>query len=176
MSYELTPDDLYAFQLRALQKSPIVKRNRRNTYIGIFAALVILSIVPAIGSDGFVISRMSIGFMVIPLVLVVSLTWLIEKRMTHRAILQLITEEKPEKGQLGHHTVKLDDIGVTESTAVGEQRTSWRGIDRVEQGPEYIYLYTSASAALVIPRRAFANTTDADEFHNFASARRSAAS
>lgn len=176
MSYELTPDDLYAFQLRALQKSPIAKRSRRNMYIGILVALVIISIVPAIGSDGFVISRVSLGFLAIPLVLVVSFTWLIEKRMTRRAILQLISEEKPEKGQLGRHTVTLDDVGVTESTAVGEQRTSWRGIDRVEQNPEYIYLYTSASAALVIPRRAFANAAAAQEFLNFAAARRNAAS
>jgi hypothetical protein len=174
VEYVLTPDDLYAFQLRALQKSPIAKRSRRNMYIGIFVALVIISIVPAIGSDGFVISRVSISFLAIPLVLVVSFTWLIEKRMTRRAILQLISEEKPDKGQLGRHTVKLDDIGVTESTAVGEQRTSWAGIDRVEQNPEYIYIYTSASAALVIPRRAFRKPSDAEEFHNLAIARRNA--
>jgi hypothetical protein len=176
VNYELTPDDLYAFQLRGLQKSPIARRSRRNMYIGILVALVILTIVPAIGSDGFVISRVSIGFLVIPFVIVVSLTWLIEKRMTRKAILQIVKQEKSEKGQLGRHTVKLEETAVVESTAVGEQRISWAGIDRVEHDPDCIYIYTTPMSALVIPKRAFASAADAEEFHNLASARRNTAS
>ena len=176
VEYVLTPEDLYAFQRRALQRSPIARRSRRNLYIGVFVALVILTIVPAIGSDGFVISRVSIGFLVIPIAVVASLTWLIEKPMTHKAIRQIVQQEKPEKGQLGRHTVKLEESAVAESTAVGEQRISWAGIDRIEHDPDYIYIYTTPMAAVVIPRRAFASPADAEEFHNLATARRNAAS
>lgn len=175
VEYVLTPDDLHAFQLRAVQRSPIAKRSRRNMYIGLFLAIVILSIVPAIGSDGFVIARVSVGFIVITFAVVALLTWLIEKRMTHSAIRQLVKEEKPDKGQLGRHTVKLEEAGVVASTEVGEQRTAWRGIDRVEQDPKYIFIYTTPAAAHVIPKRAFASPSDAEKFCELATVRRNAA-
>jgi hypothetical protein len=176
VSYELTSEDLYAFQLRAVQRSPIAKRSRRNMYIGFFVAVLIVGIVPAIGSDGFVISRVSFGFIVISFAVVTSLAWLLERRMTHSAIRQLIKEEKPDKGQLGRHTVKLEETGVAESTEVGEQRTSWRGIDRVEQDDGYIFIYTTPAAALLIPKRAFSSPIDAEKFHELATVLRNAAS
>jgi len=175
VDYVLTPDDLYAFQLRALQKSPIAKRSRRNVYIGILAALVILTVVPAIGSDGFVFSRVSIGFIAIPVVIFVALTWLIEKPMARRAIRQVVQQEKPDKGQLGRHTVRLEDTAVVESTAVGDQRISWNGIDRIEYDPDYIYIYTTPMSALVIPKRAFTSSVEAEKFHDLATGRRNAA-
>jgi hypothetical protein len=175
VDYELTGDDLYAFQLRALHKSPIVKRSRRNMYVGVILALLILTIVPAIGSDGFVFSRVSIGFIAIPLVIVVALTWLIEKPMARKAIRQIVQQEKPDKGQLGRHTVKLEETGVVESTAVAEQRISWAGIDRVEHDPDYIYIYTTPMSALVIPKRAFTSSVEAEKFHDLAAGRRNAA-
>jgi hypothetical protein len=95
--------------------------------------------------------------------------------MTHSAIRQLLKEEKPDKGQLGRHTVKLEETGVAESTAVGEQRTSWAGIDRIEHDPDYIYIYTTPMAAVVIPKRAFSSPVEAEKFHDLATARRIAA-
>jgi hypothetical protein len=171
VDYVLTAEDLYAFQLRAVQRSPITKRTRRNTYSYLFVALLLFAIVPAIGADGFVISRVSFGFLIIGYAVVASLTWFLEKRMTRRAILQLLKAEKPDKGQLGRHTVKLDETGVVESTVVGEQRTSWAGIDRVEQDPDYIFIYTAPAAALVIPKRAFDSTLDAENFYHRAIAK-----
>jgi hypothetical protein len=53
VEYELTRDDLYAFQLRAVQRSPIAKRARRNMYLYLLLAVAILAIVPAIGPGGY---------------------------------------------------------------------------------------------------------------------------
>jgi hypothetical protein len=171
VDYELTRDDLYAFQLRATQVSPVARRARRKLYIYLFLAVFLLAIVPAIGADGFVVSRVSFGFLLIFYPLVAGITWLLEKRLTRRTILELLKEEVPEKGQLGKHKVMLDDSGVLEGTAVGQSRTSWAGINRVEQSPDYIYIYTTPSAAFVIPRRAFAGAREADDFYQFASSR-----
>lgn len=172
VDYELTPDDLYAFQLRATQVSPVARRARRKLYIYLFLAVVLLAIVPAIGADGFDVSRVSFGFLLTFFPLVAGITWLLEKRLSRRTILELLKEEVPEKGQLGKHRMKLDDTGVLEATAVGEQRTSWAGINRVEQSQDYFYIYTTPSAAFVIPRRAFADARDAEAFYQFASSRR----
>ena len=75
--------------------------------------------------------------------------------MTRRLIRQLLKDEKPGRGQVGRHKVVLSDAGVVESTDVSESRTSWAGVDRVEQNAEYIFIYTSPAAAHVIPKRAF---------------------
>ena len=174
VEYELTPDDLYAFQFRAVEKSPIVKRTRRNAYIALLLAVLILTVLPAIGSDGFDPSRLSLGFFFGFFGLVAALTWFFDRRMTRRGILDFIKQEKPEKGLIGRHKVKLEETGLVESTAVGEARTSWRGVDRIEDDPDYIYLYTTPSAALVIPRRSFNSVADADQFLQFAVARKSA--
>jgi hypothetical protein len=64
--------------------------------------------------------------------------------------------------------LSLSDDGFSESTVVGEQRTSWAGVDRVEQNADYIFIYTSPVAAHIVPRRAFASAEDAERFYEFA--------
>jgi hypothetical protein len=165
VEYELTADDLYAFQWQAAFRSPIGRRARRKVYAFWLLALFLFSALPAIGPDGFVISRVNFTFLLVAFPAVALAQWYLERRLMRRAILQLLKEEKPGKGQLGRHTVVLSEGGVVESTAVGESRTSWAGVDRIEQNPEYIFIYTSPVAAHVIPKRAFRDMQEAESFY-----------
>jgi YcxB-like protein len=164
VEYELTPEDLYAFQWRAVFASPRGRRARRMVYLLWFLAVLLFSAVPAIGADGFAISRMNFTFLVVAFPIVVLFQWALERRLVRRAILQLLKEEKPGKGQLGKHRIVVSEDGLFESTVVGESRTSWAGVDRIEQNPEYIFIYTSAAAAHVIPKRAFRDMQEAEGF------------
>lgn len=175
VAYELTRDDLYALQWRAAHVSSVARRSRRNAYIYLLLAVVLIAIVPAIGGDGFVISRVSFGFIAIGFPLVAGLMWVLEQRMLRRTILKLLEEEKQDKGQLGKHSMTLTEDGLVESTVVGESRNSWAGIHRVEQNPDYIFLYTAPIAAHLVPKRAFNDPGDADRFFEFARSRWSAA-
>jgi hypothetical protein len=87
----------------------------------------------------------------------------------------LLKEEKPGKGQLGKHRIVLSANGLAESTAVGESRTSWAGVDRVEQDPHYIFIYTSPAAAHVVPKRAFKDLRAAEDFYHLTRAGKEAA-
>jgi hypothetical protein len=158
VEYQLTSDDLYAFQWRAAYTSPRGRRARRKPYIYLFLTLLLVALLPAIGSDGFVIARVSFLFLVTTFPLVASLYWLFERRLIRRAIQELVKQEKPDKGQLGTHKIVLTDSGVVETTAVGESHTSWAGVDRVEQSSDYIFIYTSHAAAHIIPKRAFSES------------------
>jgi hypothetical protein len=175
IEYELTRDDLYAFQWRAAFDSPRSKRFTRKVYIYWFLALLLLSVMPAIGSDGFVISRVNFTFLVLSFTVVALLQWSLGRRLMRRAILQLIKDEKADRGQLGKHKVVVTEAGLVESTAVGESRTSWAGVDRVEQNPEYIFIYTSPAAAHVIPKRAFRDMAEAEAFYQFSKTSKEAA-
>ena len=77
--------------------------------------------------------------------IVAALNWVIHRWLLRRAIRALVAQEMPEKGRLGRHEIELGGEGLVERTAVGEVRTSWSGVHRLEQDNRYIYLYTQSS-------------------------------
>lgn len=166
VEYQITADDLFAFQWRAAYESRRGRRYRRMAYVYLFVALLLLTIMGTISSEGFVISQAV--FLAIPFIIVALIYWLLVRRLTRKAILELLRDEKPDKGQLGMHKLVLDEKGVVETTAVGESRTLWAGVDRVEQNGGYIFIYTTPAAAHVIPKRAFENAQQAESFYALA--------
>jgi hypothetical protein len=72
------------------------------------------------------------------------------------------------KGALGNHIIGLDAEGVTEISDIGESRTAWSGIEKVEENEEYIFLYNASFQAHVIPKRAFLSKDEAREFFKLA--------
>ena len=78
-----------------------------------------------------------------------------------------VSDEVPEKGHLGRHHISIDEQGLVETTAVGESRVSWAGIDRIERSADAVFIYTTPSAAHMIPRRAFAAPEDQETLYNF---------
>jgi YcxB-like protein len=175
VEYEITPADLYAFQWRGVFDSPRGRRARLNVYLGWVLAIVLYSIVPAIGADGFTISLVNVGFIAIAMPIVFLFQWCLERWLVRRAIRQLLREERPGKGQLGRHRVVLDEKGLSESTAVGESRTTWAGVDRVEQNRDYIFIYIAPAVAHVVPKRAFADPRQAEAFYELSRTRKAAA-
>lgn len=175
VEYQLTHDDLYAFQWRAVFESPRGRRARRLVYLGWLLAIVLYAFVPAIGPHGITLSRVSLTFIVTSMLIVSVLQWSLDRWLVRRAIRQLLKDERPDRGQLGRHRLILDEDGLTESTAVGESRTRWAGVDRVEQNREYIYIYTSPAAAHVVPKRAFSTPEQAEVFYRLSRARRQSA-
>jgi hypothetical protein len=175
VEYELTLDDLYAFQWRAVFASPLGRRSTRKVYILWFLALLLFAILPAIGPDGFVISRVNFTFLIIAFPIVIVVQRYLERWLMRRALLRLLQQEKPGRGLLGRHRVVLTESGVVESTAVGESRTLWVGVDRIEQDPQYIFIYTTPAAAHVIPKRAFRAVQEAEAFYQLSKSSKEAA-
>ena len=164
VEYELTPDDLYRYQWRASTRSPSVKRAKLGAYLSVIFLFSVLTVLSGLGADGFEFSRASWMWIawIFPIVIAM---WLFEKRQMRRTILDHLKEEKPGRGQLGAHKISLNEAGLVESTAVGESRTSWAGVDRVEHDEKYIYIYTAPHAAHIIPKRAFRSPQEAESFY-----------
>jgi len=100
---------------------------------------------------------------------------ILERWLMRRVIRKQVADERPQRGQLGRHTLSLSEDGLIERTAVGESRTAWTGVDRVEQDRAYIFIYTSAAAAHVIPKRAFRSAEEAERFYQLSRASKEAA-
>ena len=175
VEYDITRDDLFAFQWRAAFKSPRARRIRRWSYLVWLIAIIVFAVLPAIGADGFALSRVSFAFILVAFAIAALLQWLLEAPLMRVAIRRMLRDEKPDRGQLGKHHLVLSEDGVAERTAVHESRTSWSGVDRVEQDADYIFIYTSPNGAHVVPRRAFADARQAEEFCEFARASKAAA-
>ena len=175
VEYELILDDLYAFQWRGVFVTPRGRRVRRTVNLLWVLAVLLFAIVPAIGADGFAISRVSFTFIVVAIPITFLFQWCLDRWLVRRVILRLLKDEKPGKGQLGRHRIVVSQEGLIESTAVGESRTSWGGVDRIEQDPHYIFIYTSPAAAHVIPKRAFRDPEEADAFYQLSRAGKEAA-
>jgi YcxB-like protein len=177
VEYELTPDDLYAFQWRAAYRSPNSRRIRRRGYLYVLLPLLVIGLLPSVGPGGIRIARINLLFLVIVLPIVAGLYWIFVRRTLELAIRKEIAKEAPEKGRLGRHRVVLSSAGIDETTAVGQTVTRWAGVDRIEEDEHYIFIYTAPSAAHIIPKRAFAGSR-AEDFYDIASryaAERSAA-
>lgn len=171
IEYELTPDDLYYFQLRSVKRSKYVKRSKIKLHIYLLLTLFVFGLLPAFsGRDFFDFSRASFSWILVTYPLIAVLWWFLERRGNRSLILDLLKKEKPGRGQLGSHKIVLNEQGLVESTAVGESRTSWAGVDRIEQDREYIFIYTAPNAAHVIPKRSFNSVHEAEAFYQLATA------
>jgi hypothetical protein len=169
VEYELTRDDIYAFQWRANYTSPSARRARLKAYVYVFLALLALWLLPAIISgDGFDISIMSLMLFAVPFLIMVFFGWIFLKWQMRRAILKLVQEEKPDQGQLGSHKISLTETQLVETTHVGQSLTKWAGVDRVEQNDDYIFIYTTPHAAYVVPKRSFDSKNQAESFYQLA--------
>jgi YcxB-like protein len=174
LEYEITPDDLYRFQWRANFHSPSAKRTKLKHLLYLFLIFTAFTLLPAFASDGFEISQVRLWWF-LPFPVFVFIFRIVERWQTRRAILVLLKDEKPGRGQLGTHKVILNEAGLVESTAVGESRCLWAGVDRIEHDQQYIYIYTAPHAAHIIPKRAFNNLNEAESFYQLASVSKQAA-
>jgi len=65
---------------------------------------------------------------------------------------------------VGSRTLILDPSGLLEKTSHSEGRVRWALISSVEQVRHNIYLFLARNKALIIPKRAFPSSADADSF------------
>ena len=176
VEYELTRDDLYAFQWRANYTSPSARRNRVKVYLYVFFALLVFFVFPGlIGGEGFSFATVNLVIFALSFTITAVFAWWFLKRELRSEIMKRVNEERPGRGQLGRHKISLTEREIVETTDVGESRSDWLGVDRVEQNDNYIFVYTSPHGAHVIPKRAFSSAGEAASFYQLAKVSKEAA-
>lgn len=158
VQYQLDVNDIVAFNLHHMRKSRNTRRRIRVTQAwGVGLALAVAVMLPRWG-----MGARTLFFTVYALFLLfwfpAYYRWSVERNT------RKLYSEGQNKGVLGNHIVALAADGVTEISDVGESRTAWSGIEKVEANEDYIFLYTGSLQAHVIPKRAF---LDEDEYAEF---------
>lgn len=160
--YEVTIDDLVAFNVSYMRTSSMIRSmQRRQMLVGVPLAFV--------GTFGLTSTLPHFPGIVHPLIMATAaalwtagyLSYYYRRGYINR-VRKLVTKvysEGKSPGLLGEHVLQVDENGFTDRTKFNESRYAWGGLMHVEGGPGHTYLYIGAANALIIPH---AGITDGD--------------
>jgi len=165
VNYELNVDDVYAFTRHTYNTSSNMRRLRRGGYVFI-AGLLLFGDAVQLWVMWFRPWRYLLpeaGKMALELAVFMGIYYLALRLLTKRTAANL-SKRETSAGVICKHKVIIDSDSLYEKTEVGEQRVIWRGVQRVVETAEHIFIYTAPATAHVIPKWAFATKREAEEF------------
>lgn len=161
--FELTTEDLLAFNWHHYQHSPAMRQAYRQG----FATLIVLS----------ALAGLVFSYIWEPLVGVLTFAGLlptyallykqsVRKNLTQTTARMLA--EGRNRSMLGRQRVEINEKEITITNEVSRGSILWVGVERIEQTSEYIIIYTASIKAVVIPLRAFYDAREAEVFYSTA--------
>ena len=163
VTYSLEPRDLRAFHRYIAQHHPSL---RQINFISLWLFPVLTSAcfahLTALGAE----HKMLVGFIafwiyaISSLVIVRVLKFVLERI----AFWRMFTSDKC-KSQICEHAVELSDSAFRETTNFNENRLFWKGVYRVSEDEDYIYVLTSAGGGYPIPKRVFPDALSTRRFY-----------
>ena len=149
IKYDVTIEDLVAFNRYHCAHSPTVKKSKRTFVIYLPALLVFIA---AFVSPTEEVSRSVL--VAITVVIAGALSIFFNYSLTSALDRQArrLYKEGESKGLLGQHEVEIDNNGFVERTEVNETRQLWQGVEKIVETNEYAFIYISSMLAHVIPK------------------------
>ena len=162
INYELDARDLIAFQKHFYKTSPTNRNLRRYLYLFFvaFAAYFNLLEFRIPFAARLFWFAVSLG---VSLLVMAFWSWVINAYAFKRTV-----PTKPDNGVLGPHQLILSEKALTETTPVNETTHSWKGVDRIEQNEDYVYIFVTPQAAHIVPKRFFFDRPAAEHFYDTA--------
>lgn len=168
VSFEMTREDIIAFNLYHSAQSPNLSRQRWSIILAFLFAAGVLAIMMMVPGE---LQKLFRGLWPVALFLFVTavlvlFTW---RRFLRKAVDQMLDEGR-NRSLLGKKEVIITPV---EITGVGDLKSvtlRWKAVERIELDESYLFIYYSALEAILVPRRAFAAES---EFAAFAEAARS---
>jgi hypothetical protein len=161
VEYDLTKEDYIAFNMHHIDHSPTIKR---SLFIQRYVVALVFLVVP------FIFSNMTGVPVLLPLIVYggIFIAWILYYpryfvATTKKRILKMI-DEGGNDSLFGPRTMILSESGVEEISDMGESRSSWRSVEKIDETAEHIYIYISSVNAYLVPVRAFADRTQKEVF------------
>lgn len=161
--YNIELDDLIHFNIFHFNNSPTFKKTKNSIKFGFpLFFIAIIFILPL--NDFFTwISKILFGIIFFTLFVL-----LYPKILYHnlRKQTKKFLNEGENKGVLGRHHLSFSEQGIVEKTEYGEDKVTWRTINKIIADKNYIYIYKSSTMAYVIPQNAFMDIHTQRTFFN----------
>jgi YcxB-like protein len=165
--YDLTKDDLTAFNLYHHRHSPTARRQ----YLRAWFTPAILWLLVCTGiwylADMKRDTPLQTFLDLLPLfsgaaIHLALFPWLYRRRL--RKIIGSMVSEGENRGLFDRRRVTMSAQEVIDASEFSRNSTAWRSVERVVISREYLYIYTNALAAIILPERAFADRSEFDTF------------
>ncbi len=165
--YEITAEDLEAFNLYHHRHSPTARRHYLRAWFvpSLMWLLVCLGIWHL--ADRTRVTPLRTFLDLMPLFAFVPIyllyfPWSYRRKL--RKIIAGMVSEGKNRGLFSRHRVTVSPEGVTDAGEFGQNTTAWGAVERVVVSGGYAYVYISSLAAIIVPRRAFASASEFEEF------------
>ena len=170
--FELTKEDLTAFNLYHHVHSPTARQHYLRSWL--FPAFVWLLICTAIWylADQKRGNPLQTFLDLLPLfsgvpVYLAYFPWAYRRKL--KKIVDGMVGEGRNRDLFSQHRVTVSPESITNVGKFGQSSTSWPAVERVALHADYAFIYTSALAAIVVPRRAFPTSEAFEQFAKAAS-------
>ena len=144
--YPIELDDLVALHQFFIDTSSLVRKRRiatTSTFAVIFVVLGLLRW----RTENSVFPLFYFGIFAI---VFTTWYWHASRKVKTKRVAKLYAQEK-NKGTLCEHELEIVPDGIIERTAVGEQKTAFAGIDRIESTRTHSFVFIGTLLAHVVP-------------------------
>lgn len=167
VEYEIRKDDVCAFNLYHHRHSPTARRHYMRSWFGppVLWVLVCTGIWYLADRERGTPLRTFLDLLPLfsgaPLYLLY-FPWAYRRKLCK--IVSGMVSEGRNRRLFSRHRVTLSPENINDSTEHGQTSTGWRAVERVAATAEHAYIYTGALAAIIVPRRAFASSSEFEAF------------
>ena len=150
VQFELTEEDLVHFNLFHVRRSGVARRIRIfNLGLGATALLAVF------------IYLVGVSTVTLLLGAIAALLYVVAEKAFGRSIdarrLRALLREGSNAASLEAKVVRIDAEGIRQTGASVDETAKWGIVERVAETNSHIFIYVASLAAVVIPKRAFAN-------------------
>lgn len=148
LEFEITGDDLVAYNVHAATTAPAAKKQsalyRVWMSLAVLIAATILIAIDGNWLEGVVFGL--VGAVVFWLIWPRLWTWMTRTNVLRHA-------KTGGLGTPGPCRVWIDAYGIHDATPNGTSSVTWQGIDRIEENASHVFIFTGPLHAYVIPKR-----------------------
>ena len=156
--YDVSPDDVEAFARHVLESNAYY---RRSYYVGFVVGPMMGALVLLLTGHESVLS--SIVKVSVTAAVFSGLYAYLYRREVKSSVRRTYGSGSDE-GPLGSRSLQIDAEGLTEVSQDVTTRALWPSIKRVEETGTALYVFNGPASAFIVPKRAFANETERQEF------------
>jgi YcxB-like protein len=165
IEYEISIDDVVDFNLYHYTHSPSL---RRTYFIGrwFFPGLLALCLIVAVeilDLHGLALGLPWLIWLIFTMFWVIFLGPRYILGQIRKRIVKMNAEGK-RGGYSGKHRLSITPEGLLHSTDYGDSKTYWKSVEKILSTDRHVFIYTSATEAHIIPKRAF---PDESKYHEF---------
>jgi hypothetical protein len=171
VEYERTLEDLVEFNLFHIAHSPSLQRQILlwRIFFALLTTFLSLGVIYLFDSDKNLTSFAYIISIIGGIVIFFMYPSLNRTNIIRRT--RKLLSEGDNRAIIGHQTITVLPEGLFCKTSAGESRLNWIAIDKIVQNDDYIFLYTGAVNAIIIPKEAFPTDEAEQKFLDFIDAK-----